>query len=90
MGQTQRDCWLHRLQDEPKAPGSQPHLLQLGPSHSQPSILIAEGYELKAPEETWPSLAKSSEDKSKDKPSIILTLWTETGQKGWRDQYHCF
>lgn len=90
MGQTQRNSWLHRLQDEPKAPGSQPQLLQLGPSHSQPSILIAEGDELKAPEETWPSLATSSEDKSKDKPSIILTLRTKTGQKGQRNQCCCF
>lgn len=83
----QRDSWLHWLWDEPKAPNSQPHLLQLGPSRPQPGILIAEGYELKAPEETWPSLAKSSEDKPKDKPSIVLTLWTETAQKGWRNQY---
>lgn len=76
---------LHRLRDEPKAPGSQPHLLQQGPSCPQPSILIAEGQELKAPEEIWPNLAESTDNKSKDKPSIILTLCTRTGQKGWRN-----
>lgn len=90
MVQEQGDSWLHRLRDEPTAPSSQPRLPQLGPSHSHPGILIAEGYKLKAPGKTWPSLAKMSEDKSKDKPSIILTLWTETGQKSWRDQYCCF
>lgn len=35
MGQMQHDSWLHQLQSEPKAPGAQPHLLQLGPSRSQ-------------------------------------------------------
>lgn len=45
-----------------------------------PDILITEGYELKTPKETLPSSTKSSEDKSKDKPSIILTLWAKIGQ----------
>lgn len=49
------------------------------PPLSHPDILITEGYELKTPKETLPSSTKSSEDKSKDKPSIILTLWAEIG-----------
>lgn len=71
------ESWLQWLQEEPKAPSSWPHLLQLCPSCPQHSILIAKEYKLKVPEETWPSLTKSSEDKSKDKPRIILSLWNK-------------
>lgn len=71
---------LHQLQHDLGAPGCWPRLLQQLPPLSHPGILIAEGHELKAPEETQPSSAKSSEDKPKDKAGIILTLQTEAGR----------
>lgn len=77
------ELWLQWFQEEPKASSSWPHLLQLCPSCPQHSILIAKKDKLKVPEETWPSLTKSSEDKSKDKPRIILRTWNKPGQKGW-------
>lgn len=71
---------LRQLQHNLGAPGCRPRLLRQLPPLSHPGILIAEGHELKAPGETQPSSAKSSEDKPKDKPGIILTLQTEAGQ----------
>lgn len=67
---------LCQLQHDLGAPGCRPRLLRQLPPLSHPGILIAEGHELKAPGETQPSSAKSSEDK----PGIILTLQTEAGQ----------
>lgn len=77
------ELWLQWFQEEPKASSSWPHLLQLCPPCPQHGILIAKKDKLKVPEETWPSLTKSSEDKSKNKLRIILRTWNKPGQKGW-------
>lgn len=66
------ESWLRWLQEKPKASSSWPHLLQLCPPC--PQHMTAKGYKLKVPKETWPSLTKSSKDKSKDKPRITLSL----------------